>query len=59
MFLAGLVLAIGKHAPASYIFLAIGATLLIGFAEELSFRGLIFGILVKNSKDKIIVPLFI
>ena len=59
MFLAGLVLAIGKHAPASYIFLGIGATLLIGFAEELSFRGLIFGILVKNSKDKIIVPLFI
>ncbi len=42
MFLVGLVLAIGKHAPASYIFLAIGATLLIGFAEELSFRGLIF-----------------
>ena len=29
------------------------------FVIFVSFRGLIFGILVKNSKDKIIVPLFI
>lgn len=59
MFVAGLVTALSKNAPTSYIFLAICATLLIGLAEELTFRGLIFGLLVRNSKNKIIAPLFI
>lgn len=59
MFIAGLIIALSKQASVSYIFLAIVATLLIGLAEELTFRGLIFGILVKNSKNKIIAPLFI
>ena len=58
MLISGLVSALTNHQRPSYILLAIFATLLIGIAEELSFRGLIFGILVKNTKDKIILPLF-
>ncbi|RZI49579.1 CPBP family intramembrane glutamic endopeptidase [Lactococcus kimchii] len=51
-FLSGLVVALRFHFSASYILLVFFATLLIGAAEELSFRGLIFGLLVKRAKNR-------